>query len=283
MKVLVTGGAGFVGTNLVIKLLEQGHQVTVIDNYSAGKRENHVDGAIYIEGHTKNIDTLLTDTPDIIYHLGEYSRIAPSFTEIYKVFDHNILGSFAVVEYARKNDIPLVYAGSSTKLAAEGENHSPYSFFKSSVVKLVKNYGDWYGLKYSICYFYNVYGEYQDTWGSEWQTVVGVFERQWKDGEPLTVVGDGEQRRDFTYVGDIVRGLLMSAENFKNDEYQLGTGRDYSILEVAKMFSDNIKFVPPRKGDRRSGLANVTETYEKLGWKAEMHLDQWIQNLKQKH
>ena len=282
MKVLVTGGAGFVGTNLVLKLKEDGHDIIVIDNYSVGKRENHVEGVKYIDSDTKYIDTHMDSKPDIIYHLGEYSRIAPSFIEVQKIFDYNILGSFAIIDFARRCEIPIVYAASSTKMAHEGENHSPYSFFKSFVVQLIRNYANWYGLQYSICYFYNVYGEYQDTWGKEWQTVVGVFENQWRNNEPLTVVGDGEQRRDFTYVGDIVSGLLMAADNIKNEEYQLGTGRDYSILEVAHMFSDNVTFVPPRRGDRRRGLANVEDTFKKLGWRAETTLESWIEKVKNK-
>jgi UDP-glucose 4-epimerase len=280
MKILVTGGAGFVGTNLVKQLKDGNNDITVIDNYSAGKRENHVDGVKYIDAHTKDIDKVISEKPDLIYHLGEYSRIAPSFVEIDKVFDYNIVGSFAVVDFARRTDTPLVYAGSSTKMAQEGENHSPYSYFKSSTVQLIRNYASWYGLRYSICYFYNVYGELQDNWPSDWQTVVGVFERQWKEGKPLTVVGDGQQRRDFTYVGDIVRGLIMASQTIKNDEYQLGTGRDYSILEVAKMFSDDITFVEARPGDRKRGLANVEETFEKLGWRAQRSLESWISHVK---
>lgn len=283
MKVLVTGGAGFVGTNLVKKLHELGNEVLVIDNYSAGKERNHITGVTYINEHTKNIRTVLRNisfVPEIIYHLGEYSKIAPSFQQVATVFDYNIKGSFEVLQYVREHNIPLIYAASSTKLAAEGENHSPYSFFKSLIVQLIRNYANWYGINYSICYFYNAYGEYQDTWENEWKTVVGVFEEQWRNNQPLTVVGDGSQRRDFTYVGDIVNGLIMAANKIENDEYQLGTGKDYSILEVAQMFGDNIIFTPPRLGDRRSGLADAKLTQEKLGWTPTMSLDKWVEKIK---
>jgi UDP-glucose 4-epimerase len=283
MKILVTGGAGFVGTNLVKKLVDLGHDVLSVDNYSAGKIRNHVNGATYVDGHTKRLSGILEKnyfTPELIFHLGEYSKIAPSFRAVDTVFDYNIRGSFQVLEYVRKNNIPLVYAASSTKLAAEGENHSPYSFFKSLVVQLIRNYATWYDIKYSICYFYNAYGEYQDTWENEWKTVVGVFEEQWKNNQPLTVVGDGSQRRDFTYVGDIVNGLIMASNKIENDEYQLGTGKDYSILEVAQMFSNNIIFTPPRPGDRRSGLADAQATQEKLGWVPTMSLDNWVEQVK---
>jgi UDP-glucose 4-epimerase len=283
MNILVTGGAGFVGTNLVKKLVELNNTVVVIDNYSAGKERNHISGATYIKGHTKDVKDLLSKNvfaPDIVYHLGEYSKIAPSFEEIDSVFSYNIEGSFAMLQYVKEKNIPIVYAASSTRLADEGESHSPYSFFKSTIAKLVKNYADWYGIKYSICYFFNVYGEYQDTWENEWQTVLGIFETQYKNNSPITVVGDGTQRRDFTYVGDIVSGLIKSSENFKNEEYQLGTGKDYSILEIAKMFSDNIQFIPARKGDRKRGIANVEDTKQKLGWKAEMTVENWISKIK---
>lgn len=283
MKVLVTGGAGFVGTNLVNRLLLDGHEVYVIDNLSAGKRINYIDGVFYIEGSTENIERSTWAhklLPELIFHLGEYSKITPSFDEISTVFDYNIKGSFAVLEYAKRHNIPIVYAASSTRLALEGENHSPYSFFKALVVQMIKNYGNWYGLQYSICYFYNVYGEYQDTWNNEWRTVISIFEQQFKEGLPLTVVGDGTQQRDFTYVGDIVNGLIMAGKNIKNEEYQLGSGKVYSILEVAKMFSDNITFIPERRGDRKYGKADVESTLKLLGWRTEMTLEEWINKVK---
>jgi len=283
MKVLVTGGAGFVGTNLVKKLNDGVNDVVVIDNYYAGKTRNHIDGVRYINAHTKNIRGVLESidfTPEIIYHLGEYSKITPSYEEVKTVFDFNIKGSFEVLEYVREEKIPIVYAASSTRLALEGENHSPYTFFKALVVQMLKNYGEWYGIKYSIAYFFNVYGEYQDTWENEWQTVMGIFEQQYKAGKPLTVVGDGLQRRDFTYVGDIVNGLILAGQKIENDEYQLGAGRDFSILDVAKMFETEIEFVPARRGDLRYGKADVDTTLEKLGWKAEMTLEKWVSMIK---
>ena len=279
--ILVIGGCGFVGTNLVNKLYKEGNRVTVIDNYFSGKHENEIEGVTYLNEHSKNISSIdLPYKPDLIYHLGEYSKITPSYNEIETVFDLNIEGSFAVLEYIRENNIPIVYAASSTRLALEGENHSPYSFFKSAIVQLLKNYGEWYQVKYSICYFYNVYGEYQDTCNNGWETVISIFEKQAKRGEPLTVVGDGMQRRDFTYVGDIVNGLCESATKLENLEYQLGSGTDYSILEVANMFSDNIIFIPERKGDRRYSKADIVDTYNKLGWVPQMNLEKWITKTK---
>lgn len=280
-NILVTGGCGFVGTNLVKQLHKENNNVIVIDNYFAGKHENEIEGVTYINDHTKNIFNIdLPFQPDLVFHLGEYSKITPSYNEINTVFDLNILGSFTILEYAKQNNIPIIYAASSTRLALEGENHSPYSFFKSIVVQLLKNYSNWYRLKYSICYFYNVYGEHQDTCNNGWETVISIFEKQMKKDQPLTVVGDGSQRRDFTYVGDIVRGLIQASKVLQNEEYQLGSGKDFSILEVAKMFSDNITFIPERKGDRKYSKANTDETYLKLGWKPEMSLEKWINKVK---
>jgi len=211
--------------------------------------------------------------------LGEYSKVAPSFVEVSNVFDLNILGSFAVLEYCRHNNIPLVYAASSTLLASEGEDHSPYVFFKSMIVKMVKNYSNWYNLKYSICYFFNAYGPYHDTCNDGWETVVSIFEKQLKVNQPLTICGDGSQRRDFTFVGDIVEGLILASQKFCNDEYQLGSGKDYSILEVAEMFGGEIKFIEARPGDRKMGLADTEETKQKLGWTPKMSLETWIKNI----
>ena len=279
-NILVTGGAGFVGTNLVKRLKVLGYNITVIDNLSFGKESNYIDGVTYIKDHTKNIFELNLPKLDLIFHLGEYSKITPSYEEIDTVFDLNIKGSFNILEYARANNIPIVYAASSTRLAMEGDGHSPYSFFKSLIVQLIKNYGDWYGLKYSICYFYNVYGEHHDTCDTGWETVISIFEKQYKANKSLTIVGDGTQRRDFTYVGDIVNGLIEASKVLANDEYQLGSGTDYSILEVAKMFSDNIQFVGERPGDRKYGRANVEETMQKLNWKPTRQLVDWVKQIK---
>jgi UDP-glucose 4-epimerase len=279
-NVLVTGGAGFVGTNLIKKLQQLNFNVIALDNLSFGNRDNFQDGVEYIVDHTKNISKLNLPAIDLVFHLGEYSKITPSFSEIDYVFELNIIGTFNVLEYCRHNKIPLVYSSSSTRLAAEGDGHSPYSFMKSVMTQMIKNYGNWYGLKFSICYFYNVYGPFQDTCKTGWETVISIFEKQYKNGKPLTIVGDGEQSRDFTYVGDIVEGLLLASDKLENDEYQLGSGKSYRIIEVAKFFSDNIIHIEQRQGDRKYGQANVSETFEKLNWKPKMNLENWIESVK---
>ena len=284
MNILITGGVGFVGFNLVKKLKNEGNNIIVIDNYSSGKHENEVEGVLYIEDHTKNINKIeLPFIPDVVFHLGEYSRIHPSFNEYEKVWEYNTLGTFEVVTYCLKNNIKIVYAGSSTKFAEEGVNHSPYSFTKSIGVELIKNFSKWFGLRYSICYFYNVFGPgYNSSPIKGYESVVSIFEEQYKNNKPLTVTGDGSQKRMFTYVEDIVDGLIKSYFYPQNDEFELGNPiKSYTILEIAKMFSNNIEFIEARKGDRvDSVLINYKETCDKLNWFPTMSIEEWIKKLK---
>ena len=278
-NILVTGGAGAVGTNLIEALLARGNKVTSWDNYSAGKVENHVEGALYSPTSTIQSMEAMVDSFDLIYHLGEYSKVVPSYDEIRNVFNYNILGSFNLLEAVRKFNTPIVYAGSSTKLSYPGELHSPYSFFKSTIAKLVQGYGDWYGLNYNICYFYNVFGPKTDLWGNEWQSVINIFKDQKAANIPLTITGDGTQRRDFTYVDDIIQGLILAGDNIRNDEFQLGTGVDYSILEIAAAFDHPIEFIPARRGDRPKGLADISYTKEVLGYSPTVNVIDYIKSL----
>ena len=278
-NILVTGGAGAVGTNLIEALLAKGNKVTSWDNYSAGKVDNHIAGANYHPISTIQSVEALQDDFDLIYHLGEYSKVVPSFDEITNAFTYNILGSFKLLEAIRKNNIPVVYAGSSTKLSYPGELHSPYAFFKSTIAKLVQGYGDWYDIKYNICYFYNVYGPRTDTWGNEWQSVINIFKKQKEEGVPLTITGDGTQRRDFTHVNDIVNGLILAGSNIRNQEFQLGTGVDYSILEIANAFDHHFEFIEARRGDRPKGLADISYTKEVLGYSPTVNVIDYIKSL----
>ena len=278
-NILVTGGAGAVGTNLIEALLARGNKVTSWDNYSAGRVDNHIAGANYHPISTIQSVEALQDDFDLIYHLGEYSKVVPSFDEITNAFTYNILGSFKLLEAIRKNNIPVVYAGSSTKLSYPGELHSPYAFFKSTIAKLVQGYGDWYDVKYNICYFYNVYGPRTDTWGNEWQSVINIFKKQKEEGVPLTITGDGTQRRDFTHVNDIVNGLILAGSNIRNQEFQLGTGVDYSILEIANAFDHHFEFIDARRGDRPKGLADISTTKDVLGYEPTYDIIDYIKSL----
>jgi len=152
--ILVTGGAGHIGSHIIeILVKDSNNKVISLDNYFTGKLENHIDGAQYRTGHTKDIDKLIPETPDIVYHLGEYARVAPSFDDVEKVYDLNILGTFAVVNFCQKRKVgKLVYAASSTKFAIEGNgrHQNPYSFSKATNVDLINDYGRWYNLPYAI-------------------------------------------------------------------------------------------------------------------------------------
>ena len=277
-RILVTGGAGAVGSNLIERLIKDGNNVTSWDNYSVGKKSNHVEGCEYIEMDTQN-GFFAGEKFDLVYHLVEYSKITPSFDEIKNAFNYNVNGSFRLLNLCRKNNIPIVYAGSSTKLSYPGELGSPYALFKSTVSKMVQGFGEWYGLQYNICYFYNVYGPKTDTWGNEWQTVINIFKNQKKQELPLTITGDGTQRRDFTHVNDIVDGLVLAGENICNEEFQLGTGKDYSILEIAEAFDHYFEFIPARKGERPKGQADITSTKERLGYEPKYNIIDYIKSL----
>jgi len=283
MNILVTGGAGFVGSNLVRRLKNENHDIIVIDNYSAGKRENEIDGVTYINDDTKNINNIkLPYDPDVVFHLGEYSRIHPSFDDYERVWNYNTVGTFEVVNFCMKRNIKIVYAASSTRFAKEGIDHSPYSLTKSMSVELIKGFAKWYGLQYSICYFYNVFGPgYDSSPVPGYESVVSIFEKQYKNNQSLTVAGNGEQKRMFTYVYDVVDGLIKSWHYEINDEFDLVNPiKSYKIIEIAKMFSDNINFIESRKGDRNDSDPKVYgDTCDKLKWQPTVSIEQWIKEL----
>ena len=269
MKVLVTGGAGFVGTNLIKRLLSDGHEVVSLDNYSTGLKENEQEGCVYhdIDISKTSLNYLSWINPDIIYHLAARARIQPSIDNPHKTFKSNVKGTENVLEYARIEDIPVVYAGSSS---VHGDVHAnPYTFSKWQGEEMCKLYTKVFNLPTVICRFYNVYGEHQLTDG-DYCCVLGIFERQYKSYEPLTITGDGEQRRDFTYVGDIVDGLIRCGENINEiggEEFELGNGENYSINEVADAFGDYMReYIDERPGEMRETLNTDNKAQDILGW-----------------
>lgn len=281
-RILVTGGAGFIGTALIKKLLSMGNEVISLDNYSSGKKENHLGGVKYINASTTKINELFSgETFDVVFHLGEYSRIAPSFYDIENVWESNVFGTFEVLEFCKNKKIKIIYAGSSTKFAEEGTSHSPYSYSKSQSAELVKNYGVWYHLNYAICYFYNTFGEgYDSSKIPGYESVISIFEKQYKNGQPLTICGDGKQTRSFTYVGDIVEGLIKSWHYKSNEEFQLSNPKQYSIIDIAKMFKDDIIYVDSRLGDRKKSMKTNDNAEKLLGWVTTLDVKDWINNIK---
>jgi UDP-glucose 4-epimerase len=278
--IVVTGGAGFVGSHLCERLVRDGYRVISLDNYFAGSKENHVEEVEYREGHTKDIATLVPEVPDLIYHLGEYSRVAKSLEEPELVFDLNMKGTFAVLEYWREKKSKLVYAGSSTKHAGaredgvEGRDLAPYTWMKAVNTELVVNYGRWYSLPYAIVYFYNVYGPGERTI-QEYGTVIETWRRRTLERKPLQVRSPGTQRRAFTYVEDTVDGIVLVGEKGEGDNFGIGTDETFTLLEVAQMFGGEIEMLPPTPTTRASAEVDSSRT-RALGWEPEHHLPDYI-------
>ena len=274
--VLVTGGAGFVGSHLCRRLVKNGNRVISLDNYFSGSKDNHVEGVEYREGHTKDIETFVPETDiDIIYHLGEYARVEVSLEEPGIVWDLNVLGTFRVLEFWRKRKCKLIYAGSSTKFGdgGLGRDQSPYAWTKAANTELVRNYGRWFGLPYAITYFYNVYGPGERA--GKYGTVVEIFRQKFLKGEPLTVEEPGTQMRNFTHVDDIVKGLILVGEKGEGDDFGLGNKRTYTILELARMFGGEIEMTPPRPGNRMDASIDTSKS-EGLGWKPVRELVDYV-------
>jgi UDP-glucose 4-epimerase len=278
-KILVTGGAGFIGSNLCEKLASSpNHIVYSLDNYSTGSKKNHVDNVIYIEGETANIDQLIDFNPDHIYHLGEYSRVEQSFDDIEQVWRYNKDGIFAVLQFCRKTAAKLIYAGSSTKFGdgGLGRNQSPYAWTKASNTELVQNYGVWFNVPYAIVYFYNVYGNREISTG-KYATLIALFGDRIAKNLPLTVVSPGSQKRNFTHIDDIIKGLVLVGEKGYGDEFGIGSSEAFTVLEIAEMFGGNIEMLPERKGNRMTADV-VTAKTEALGWKATKSILDYIKS-----
>ncbi len=277
--ILITGGAGFIGSNLIEQLVKNPeNRVFSLDDYSTGKKENHISGATYIEGNTIDIATLVTVKPDLVYHLGEYARVEPSFEDMLLVWKSNKDGTFAVLEFCRKHACKLVYAGSSTKFGdgGLGRDQSPYAWSKASNTELVQNYGAWFNLKYAITYFYNVYGPRELS--GKYGTVIEIFREACVRGEPLNIVTPGTQTRIFTHVADIVNGLILVGEKGIGDGYGLGAEEAYTILEVAKMFGGDLIMLPSRPGNRMTSSIDLSRSKGELGWEAKKSVKDYIEN-----
>jgi UDP-glucose 4-epimerase len=286
MKCLVTGGAGFVGTNLVKRLVGDGHRVVSLDNYSTGLKENEQEGCQYFEVELCEVEdySFFMDKPDAIYHIGALARIQPSLERPLHHIKNNFISTLNVLEWARvKGSIPVIYAGSSSK--HHGLYGSPYAWSKFSGEELCKLYSSVYDVPTSICRFYNVYGPHQLEDGP-YCTVVGVFQNQYKNGISLTITSDGEQRRDFTHVDDIVDGLVKCGDALLGEgnsviagvEFELGRGVNHSMNEVADMFGKDYprEYIPARKGEYDRTLCEDKKAHKLLGWDPTINLEDHI-------
>mgnify|MGYP003133468274 CR=1 FL=1 len=299
MNFVVTGGAGFIGTNLIKRLLSDGHKVFSMDNYSTGKKEHHIDdkNVYYRDIDISSIDSQAPISHiwnhksiniDGVFHLAALARIQPSFHHPTKSFEANSLGTQSIMEWVRQIDCPLVYAGSSS---THGDKYAnPYTFTKWLGEEIIKMYSKIYNIPTIITRFYNVYGEHQATEGA-YCNVLGIFERLYAEGKPLTITGDGEQRRDFTYVGDIVDGLVKSMEAMNNnslinylkyeaEEIELGRGKNYSINDIAGAFGQyySLEYIDAWPGEARETLNTDTKAKELLGWNPTVDIIEYIKD-----
>ena len=277
MKVLVTGGAGFVGTNLIKQLLKEGHQVISVDNYHTGLKSNHQPGAQYVEFDIRNIDDYSSwGEIDIVYHLAAIARIQPSFKEPYDYFTTNANATFKIAKYCSEKNIPLVFAGSSSHWSGKFKN--PYTFSKDVSEEIIQLFQKHYGLKASIARFYNVYGPHHLKEGG-YCTVIGKWEKCIEEQKPLTIYGNGNKRRDFTHIDDIVSALILINEKQAwGYMFELGRGKNYSIKETASMFQTDIIYEDDKPGEADITLCTDTVAKEVLGWEAKLDISDYINN-----
>ena len=281
--IVVTGGAGFIGSNLIKYLIKKTKfKIISIDNYSTGTKKNHVKhkNIKYIKDKNINISKLLKNYKKrikVIFHFGEFSRIYQSFLKPRECLESNINNSFAVINFAKDNKIKIIYSATSSALGNNGkdENLSPYAWAKTKNIELIKNYSKWFGLKYELLFFYNVYGPGQILSGPM-SAVIGIFETQFKKKIPLTIVKPGSQKRDFTHIDDIIRGCYLAFIKGRQDEYMLCSKKQYTILQIAKMFKTKIKFLPKRKGDRSSSSVPNNNSLNHLRYIPKIHIKDYI-------
>ena len=263
--IIITGGAGFVGTNLInLLLIKTKFKIISIDNYSSGKKKNHIKNKriIYLKGDTKNIFQLLKK-PNLInsiFHFGEFSRIYQSFLKMNECINSNSIGTNAVFNFCLKNKIKLIYSATSASLGNNGndKNLSPYAFTKSKNLELLENLKKWFKFKYEVIYFYNVYGPHQICQG-DMATVIGIFEDHYNSKKPLPIVRPGNQTRRFTHIFDTVEICFKAWKKNLCRHYSIASHKSYSIIQVAKMFNTQTKYLPQRRGERyASALTNMS-------------------------
>ena len=280
MRILVTGGAGFIGANLIKKLLSDGHTVLSIDNYSTGKKDNEIEGGIYIPLDI-NVIQHMNETSlgkiDIIFHLAAVARIQPSFDTPAEYIDTNFNGTYNVVKYCIKYNIPLIYAGSSSHHSGKFKN--PYTFSKDLGEDIIKLYQQHFSLKASIARFYNVYGPFQLTEGG-YTTLIGKWLNNIESNIECDIYGDGSKRRDFTHVDDIVDGLIrISKQQAFGHIFEFGRGKNYSINEVANLFNITPRYLSDKPGEAQETLADYSHAASILAWEPKINLEDYIRDL----
>ncbi len=284
---VVTGGAGFIGSNLIAYLLKKTKfRIISLDNYYTGSKKNHLSNkrVTYINSDTKNISKKLNKYKNkihSIFHFGEFARIYQSFLKMNDCINYNSIGTHAVFNFCFANKIKLIYSATSASIGNDGKdkNLSPYAFTKSKNLELLENLKKWFNFKYEIIYFYNVYGPNQIGTGSM-ATVIGIFEQQYKRKKPLTVVKPGTQSRRFTHVDDTVAACYYAWKKNKCRHYSISNKKSYSINEVSKMFNSNIKYLPARPGERyASALTNMNLSNKVYKLFGKIHLEDYLKKI----
>tara|TARA_A100001015_G_scaffold319349_1_gene441966 strand:+ start:3753 stop:4637 length:885 start_codon:yes stop_codon:yes gene_type:complete len=285
---VITGGAGFIGSNLIELLIkETNYNILSIDNYSTGSKKNHIKNKRikYLKEDTKNISKILFSKKKkikAIFHFGEFSRIYQSFSKLNECIKSNSIGSHEVFNFCFVNKIKLIYSATSASIGNKGRDKdlSPYAFTKAKNLELLENLKKWFGFKFEIIYFYNVYGKNHIMTG-EMATVIGIFENQYKNNKPLTIVKPGTQTRRFTHVDDTVKACFYAYKKNKCCHYSISHKKSYSILQVAKLFNHKIKYLPKRRGERyASALTNMNLSNKVRKMFGKLNLEKYITELK---
>ncbi len=276
-NVLVTGGAGFVGTNLIKRLIIEGHNVVSVDNYNTGLSNNHQDNVEYIFGDIRNkINYEKYGNFDVVFHLAAIARIQPSFEKPTEYFEVNANGTINIVEFCYRRNIPLIYAGSSSHHSGKFKN--PYTFSKDVGEEITELYQKHYNLKSSIARFYNVYGPHHLKEGG-YCTLIGAWEKLIEENKELVIFGDGTKRRDFTHVDDVVDGLYRIYTKEKwGYVFEFGRGKNYSILEIANMFGKLYRFEKDKIGEAQTTLCDNKIAHELLSWTPKKNIEDYIKN-----
>jgi UDP-glucose 4-epimerase len=296
MKSLVTGGAGFIGSNLVDYLMRKGHKVIVLDNFSTGRRSN------LLHHKKKNVKIIKIDISEnkqldkyfkgvsYVFHLAGLADIVPSITNPIRYFQTNVKGTLNILEASKKARIrKLIYAASAScygipKKYPTDENSKidpqyPYALSKLLGEQLVIHWAKVYKMPSISLRFFNAYGPRSRTTGA-YGAVFGVFLAQKLANKPLTIVGDGNQTRDFIYVSDLVEAIILAAEKGKNSEiYNIGGGKETSINTIAKMISDNKVYIPKRPGEPDRSLADIKKIKSELNWKPKINIEEGVKLL----
>ena len=293
-KSLVTGGLGFIGSHIVDYLLEQGHQVVTVDNRSANNDRFYDNPKVtQIYEDICNYETMkhISRDVDYVFHLAAESRLQPAIENPIDAVTRNCVGTTVMLQAARENNVKrFIYSSTSS---GYGNNPAPsvetqpddclnpYSASKIAAEKFCKMYWELYGLPTVSLRYFNVFGERSPTRG-QYSPVIGIFQRKKNAGEPLTLVGDGSQRRDFVYVGDVARANYLAAvmplKGHEGEVFNVGSGKNYAIKEIADLISDKQEFLPKRSGEMETTLANIDKISSVIGWKPEVDVLEWIKN-----